>query len=95
MKFCASQYWSASGSEPMMPKSSAMKRGSSQAGRVDPDVAGMRVGVEEIVAEHLLVEHPHALGGERLAIEAGGVDRGDVVAAHAVHALQGQHAHRW
>src|SRR5574337_1353995 len=26
-KFSASQYWSRSGSEPMMPKSSAMKRG--------------------------------------------------------------------
>ena len=36
--------------------------------------------MEEVVAEHLRVEHAHALRGERLAVDAGGVERGDVVA---------------
>ena len=76
-----------------MPKSSAMKRGLAlRAGRVDPDVAGVRIGVEEVVAEHLRVEHAHALGGERLAVDAGGVERGDVVGRDAAHAFQRQHA---
>ena len=78
----------------MMPKSSAMKRGLALARRidVDPDVAGVRVGVEEVVAEHLRVEHAHALGRERLAVDAGGVERGDVVGRDAAHAFQRQRA---
>ena len=32
--------------------------------------AGMRIGMEEIVAEHLLVEHAHALGGQHPAVDA-------------------------
>ena len=75
-----------------MPKSSAMKRGSSGARRVDPDVAGVRVGVEEVVAEHLRVEQAHAFLGERLAVDAGRIERGEVVDRDAVHALQRQHA---
>ena len=59
--------------------------------RIHPDVAGVRIGVEEVVAEHLLVEHAHALGGERLAVDAGRVQRGDVVRRDAAHAL---HRHR-
>ena len=51
----------------MIPKSSAMKRGFSL--RVaSPDVAGVRIGMEEIVAEHLLVEQAHALGRQPLAV---------------------------
>jgi len=59
--------------------------------RIDPDVAGVGVGVEEVVAEHLLVEHAHALGGQRPAIDAGSVERADVVGRNAAHAL---HRHR-
>ncbi|MCW0450641.1 hypothetical protein NB706_003475 [Xanthomonas sacchari] len=59
---------------------------------VDPDVAGVRIGMEEVVAEHLGVEHPHALGRQRAAVDAGGVQRGDVVGGDAAHPLQGQRA---
>ena len=59
---------------------------------VDPDVAGVRIGVEEVVAEHLGVEHAHAFRGQRAAIDAGGVQRGDVVAGNAVHAFEREHA---
>jgi hypothetical protein len=77
----------------MMPKSSAMKRGfhALRVRGIHPDVAGMRIGMEEIVAEHLLVEHAHALRRQRLAVDAGGIQRGDVVGRDAAHAL---HRHR-
>ncbi len=60
--------------------------------RIDPDVAGVGVGMEEVVAEHLLVEQAHALGRELAPVDAGRVERGDVVGRDAVHALEGQHA---
>ena len=36
---------------------------------IHPDVAGVGVGMEEVVAEHLGVEHAYALGRKRPAIE--------------------------
>jgi len=50
------------------------------------------VGVEEIVAEHLLVEQAHALGRQLAPVDAGGVERGDVVRGDAMHALEREHA---
>ncbi len=46
--------------------------------------------MEEVVAEHLGVEHPHALGRQRAAVDAGSVHRSDVVGGNAAHPLQGQ-----
>ena len=60
--------------------------------QVHPDVAGVGVGVEEVVAEHLRVEHAHAAGGECLAVDAGGVERLDVVGRNAAHAFHREHA---
>ena len=59
---------------------------------VDPDVAGVRVGVEEVVAEHLGVEHPHALFGQLAAVDPGRIQRGDVVGGNAGDPLHGQRA---
>src|SRR3546814_13363482 len=38
---------------------------------VDPDIAGVGVGMEKIVAKNLGVEHAHALGGEPVRVDAG------------------------
>ena len=77
-----------------MPKSSAMKRGFCLARGVDPDVARVRIGVEEIVAEHLRVEQAHAFLGQRDAVDAGRIERGQIVDADAVHAFERQHRFR-
>ena len=63
-----------------------------RARRIDPDIAGMCIGVEEIVAEHLRIEEAHAFLGEPYAIDAGRVERGKIVDRNAAHALERQHA---
>ena len=58
----------------------------------DLDVALVHVAVEVAVAQGMLVEqlqHPRA---QRLAVDAGGVDRGDVPGGDALHPLQRHHA---
>ena len=57
---------------------------------VHPDVAGVGIGVEEVVAEHLGVEQAHGVGSQRAAVDSGGIQGGDVIGRNAVHALQGQ-----
>ena len=92
MKFSARKYWSRAG---QLADDAEVQRDEARivlARRVHPDVAGVRVGVEEVVAEHLGVEQAHALGGEQLAVDAGGVERGDVVGADAADPLHRQHA---
>ncbi len=51
----------------------------------------MRVGVKKVVAEHLSVEQAHAFLGERDAVDAGGVERSQIVHGNAARTLQGQH----
>ena len=59
---------------------------------IHPDVAGVRVGVEEVVAEDLCVEQLHALLGELHAIDAGRIEGGEIVDRNAAHALEGEDA---
>ncbi len=59
---------------------------------IDPDVAGVRIGMEEVVAEYLGVEHPHALGRQRLAVDAGGIQGENVVRRDAVHPFERERA---
>ena len=59
---------------------------------VDPDVAGVCIGMKEIIAEHLRIEHADALRGQRPAVDAGGVQRSDIVAGNAVDAFESEHA---
>ena len=50
---------------------------------VDEDVAGMHVGVKEVVAEHLREEDLDAVLGEPLDVGARGAQRGEVVDLNA------------
>ncbi len=50
---------------------------------IHPDVAGVCIRMEKIVAKYLLVEQANTFGGELLAVDAGGIDRYDIVATHA------------
>ena len=57
---------------------------------IDPDVAGMGVGMEIIVAEHLLVEDAHRFCRQRLAVDAALVEFGNGVGGNAMHTLHDQ-----
>ena len=47
--------------------------------------------MEEIIAEHLRVEQAHAFPGQGDAVDAGGIDRREIVDSNAAHAPEGQH----
>ena len=57
----------------------------------DEDVAGMHIGVEETVAEHLSEEHLHTALGQQLHIDAVLLQRGNIGDRNAVNALHHQH----
>ena len=59
--------------------------------RIHPDVAGVRIGMKEVVTENLGVEQLHALLGQAHAIDTGSVERGKIVHRDAVHARQGEY----
>ena len=57
------------------------------------DVAGVHVGVEEVVAEHLREEDLHAVLGELADVRAGRAQPRHVADGHAVDALHHHHVH--
>ena len=74
-----------------MPKSTATYFGCCGFGHVDEDVAGVHVGVKEVVAEHLREEDLDAVLREPLDVRAGAAQRLDVVDLDAEDALHRQH----
>ena len=54
---------------------------------IHPNVAGVCIGMEKIIAKHLLVKHPHTFGGQGFAVDAGGVQRLHVIRWNTAHAL--------
>ena len=55
---------------------------------VHPDIAAVGIGMEEIVAKHLRIEHAHAFRSQCLAIDAGCIECSDVVRANAVNTFE-------
>jgi hypothetical protein len=68
----------------MMPKSTGTRS------PFDEDVAGMHVGVEEAVAEHLLEEHLGGLGQDHVGLEARRDQGLALVRGDAAHPLERQ-----
>ena len=73
-----------------MPKSTATYFGCCGSGDVDEDVAGVHVGVKEVVAEHLREEDLDAVLREPLDVRAGAAQRLDVVDLDAEDSLHRQ-----
>ena len=60
-------------------------------GHIHEDVAGMHVGVKEVVDEHLVEEGLHPAPGQDFEIDALRIEPVEVAHGHAVDALQHQH----
>ena len=70
-----------------MPRSTATM----VAVRLDEQVSGMHVGVEEAVAQSMAQEGLHQVRGDRLEVVAGVAQAFDVVQLDAVDPLHGEH----
>ncbi len=73
------------------PPHDAEVEGDDPALRVDQHVAGMHVGMEEAVAEHLIEEDHRRLGQDRVGIEAVPDQLGALVGRQARDPLEGHH----
>ncbi len=61
---------------------------------LDEEVAGVGVGVEHAVLEHLAHHEPHRAAGDGAAAQSGAVEGGEVRDLDAVEALEREHARR-
>ncbi len=73
------------------PPGDAEIDGDDGAVRLDEQVAGMHVGVEEAVAQRVAQERLDEVGGDRLQVVAGGAQRLDVGQLDAVDPVHGEH----